>query len=356
MGDGLGFQQQAVLLQQADDLLPGLLHVHTAHKGHAGGDHAVGHHHLLVGQAVLLHPLHVGGVAEGGAHHRAGALVDGGLVIGDDGHLEAVQGHLHGFAHVLLIPLVLRVDEHAHHAVQQLGPGGGDLNGALLPHEGDVVEGGVQVFRLQLRLGDGGLALGAPQHRGLLDIGPARLGQLDKGLLGQGLHLPADGGVLQVPVAGEAHGLPQGLELRLVLLGGGHALLAELAAGQLLGLHAALLLHQPLGGQAVVVEAEGVEHVEAPHTAVTGHHLRLGVAENVADVELAVDGGGRRVDGIDGPGGVGGELVDLVLPPELLHGFLHGEAVISLFKFLHGCKPPEKPPRGAENDSVFTTK
>ena len=62
---------------------------------------------------------------------------------------------------------------------------------------------------------------------------------------------------------------------------------------------AEVVLHPSLGGQAVVVPAHGVVHLFALHALIPGQGVAVGVAEHVAHVEAAADGGGRGVDGVD---------------------------------------------------------
>ena len=284
---------------------------------------------------MLLDPLDVRTVAERGAHNRACALVDADLFIREDRYLEVVQGHPRHFADNVPVPLVVRVYKDAYHAVQQFRPRCGDLQHPVADKEFQVVEAGLHFLGLQLGLCDRGLALRAPQHGGFFDIGPAGLRKLDKGFLGQALGILADGGVFQIPVAGEAHGFPQRLELRLVFLRGLHALFAELAAGQIPRLDAGFLFHQALRREAVVVEPKGVKDVVALHALVSGDHLRLRIAENMADMQTAAHRRRRRVNRINGPGLVRCECVHPVVVPEFLHLRFNGKAVVVLFKLFH---------------------
>ena len=61
--------------------------------------------------------------------------------------------------------------------------------------------------------------------------------------------------------------------------------------------HAEVVLHAALGGQAVVVPPHGVEDLLARHALVARDQVRVGVAEDVADVQRARD---RRRGGVDG--------------------------------------------------------
>ena len=63
-----------------------------------------------------------------------------------------------------------------------------------------------------------------------------------------------------------------------------------------LAAHVVVVLDAALGRQPVVVPAHRVEDVQAAHALVAREHVRLGVAEDVADVERPRHGGRRRVD------------------------------------------------------------
>ena len=63
--------------------------------------------------------------------------------------------------------------------------------------------------------------------------------------------------------------------------------------------HPEVVLHPPLGGQAVVVPAHRVEHLHPAHPLVAGDRVGVRVGEHVPDVQRAADGRGRRVDRVD---------------------------------------------------------
>ncbi len=136
-------------------------------------------------------------------------------------------------------------------------------------------------------------------------------------------HAPAqvaDRRVLEGPVHREPQALPERLESLLVFAGEGKAQLDEIPARDLSGrrLPAGVVrrlrpqprlvgeaglapdveevLHPALGGQAVVVPAHRVEDVAPAHALVTRQYVGLGVAEDVADVKRARNGGWRGVD------------------------------------------------------------
>ena len=74
-----------------------------------------------------------------------------------------------------------------------------------------------------------------------------------------------------------------------------------------LAAHAKHVLHPPLGGQSVVVPTHGIKDVFAPQALITHDHVLVGVAEHVAHVQFAADGGRGAVHHkgvLAAPGGV----------------------------------------------------
>ena len=182
------------------------------------------------------------------------------------------------------------------------------------------------VARLELGLGHRGLERDVPQARRLRLVGLAAAQVAQERLLRRRPRAVVDGAVVDVPVDREP-GRPEDLlEGLLVLDGEDVAQLDEVApADRLLvgGLdalavaalmrrlvalvvvqggvaaHAVVVLHAALGGQAVVVPAHRVEHLEAGHPLVAGDAVGLGVGEDVADVQRAAGGRRRGVDRVD---------------------------------------------------------
>src|SRR5699024_7576587 len=80
--------------------------------------------------------------------------------------------------------------------------------------------------------------------------------------------------------------------------------------------HPVIVLGAALGGQAVVVPAQRVEAVHAPHALVAHDHVGLRVAEDVTDVQGAGGGGRRGVHAEDlVTGGLRVEGVQLLRTP-----------------------------------------
>ena len=123
-----------------------------------------------------------------------------------------------------------------------------------------------------LLVGQDGLAFGAPVHRGFFLISQAPAEHLDEDQLLPAVVVRIAGGQLPGPVVAVA----QGLELV--------AHIVDIVVGPVGGVqapgHGRVLRGQPEG-----VPAHGMEHVEAPHTFVAGHHVADGVVAHVAHVD-----------------------------------------------------------------------
>ena len=125
-----------------------------------------------------------------------------------------------------------------------------------------------------------------------------------------------DGGVFLLPVVRQAQARPQVAEGLLVFLGDYFAQLDEVRAADRrriafaaafgleirvvvdvrLALDVVQVLHAALGGQAVVVPADGEEDVLAAHALVAHDEILVRVAEHVAQMQRAADRRRRRVD------------------------------------------------------------
>lgn len=301
-------------------------------------------------QTVLLEPLHVGLVAERATHHHAGALLRVHLVVGADEHLVAEQRHAGLLTDQLLGPCVARVHEHRDAGAEQLGSRRGDLDRAAVHEvEPQAVHGGLLRLVVELGLGHGGLRLGVPQGGARLEIGLVLVEQVEEAPLADADATLVDGAVAQRPVSRDAEAPPERLELGLVAGRGLTAETDELLARQLAPEHAMLLLGKALGRQAVVVEAERVEDVAAPHALEADDALGLRVREHVAHVERPRDGGGRRVDAEDLARCLRVEAVDALALPELLGEGVDRRGFVGLVehRIFLGGHPTRRPP-GAE--------
>ncbi len=237
---------------------------------------------------------------------------------------------------------VVGMDEDGHAGRQQFRPGGGNGQGrAIIDAEEQRVKRRLALQVVLLGLGDGRAALRAPQCRRLLLVGQAAAQQVEEAPLGHAARFVVDGAVGVAPVDRQAQPPPDGLVLGLDLGSHSQALADEGGAADVGGAHPARPLHQPLGRQAVVVVAHGVEDVVAAHAPVAGEEVGVGVGVDVAQVEPARDGGRRGVDGVDGRVVRRLEVVDAGCVPLLLSDPLGRQGVVLLSQ-AHGVIPPRK--------------
>ena len=166
------------------------------------------------------------------------------------------------------------------------------------------------VFELGLR--DGGTEVDVPERRrlGLVGLAPRQVVQ-ERALAGAPGGI-ADRRVGETPVDRQSEAAPELLERLLVL---GDEALAELeevrardrddVLTRFLGrnevqvrfaAHAVVVLDAPLGGQAVVVPAHGIEDVTPPHALVPRDRVGLHVTEGRAHVQRTADRRRWRVD------------------------------------------------------------
>ncbi|MPM33538.1 hypothetical protein SDC9_80114 [bioreactor metagenome] len=271
------------------------------------------------GQVELPPPGDVGEVTERTAHRDTRPLVGLGVAVGQHRHLDPEDRRRHRAAEQRLVALVVGVGDQGAAGGQQLGPGrlDHDLAAVGAVEVQRVVEAGV-VAGLELRLGDRGLESDVPHRRRLGHVRLAAPEVVQEGPLGDGLRLVGDRRVEQAPVDRQADVLPEVLEDLLVQGGQPVAQLDEVAAadrhlalGVRLGRrgevrvvrdrrvapYAVVVLHPPLGRQAVVVPADRVEHLLAAHPLVAGDDVGVRVGEHVADMQGAGDRGRRGVDG-----------------------------------------------------------
>jgi hypothetical protein len=205
---------------------------------------------------------------------------------------------------------------------------------------------------LHLRLGHGGPEVHVP-HRGRLAVVRVSLGiQVQEARLGDAPARLVDGGVHLPPVDGQPRPPPQVAERLFVPLRHLAAQLDEVlprdAEGVLfppggvglregkrgivgeprIAAHVEVVLHPPLGGQAVVVPSHGVIDVLPAHALRAYDDVRVGIAEDVAYVQRPGNGGRGGVDHegvVPGPRGI--VAVRSFLLPRVGKPFLHALGV-----------------------------
>ena len=356
-GRGLGLAEHlAAVGQRLDERLPGGESRFPGH-GLVGGDAAFGRNplrrlredaavfaeHRTHGQVQFAPPHDVGQVAKGAAHGDSRALISLGRGVGEDGKLDVEDRGRHGCAEEVAVAFVVGVRDEGDAGGKQLRPRGFDDDVAALAVERERVIGAGVFAGLQLRLGDGRLEGHIPQPGSLSLIGLAAFEVPQEPSLGDLLGLRSDRLIVLAPIDREAQVAPERLELRLVLLGQFPAQLDEIAprdrrlvgvfdrlavaavvGGDEIGVvgqrriaaHAVVVLHAPLGGQAVVIPAHRVEDRLAAHALVARHRVGVRVREDVAHVQGAGHGGRGSVDRVDVLAGRGAvEGVRAVLLP-----------------------------------------
>ena len=169
-------------------------------------------------QVQLAPPGDVAGVAERADHGDAGALVGLGELVGEHGHLDAVERSANRGAEERLVPLVVGVGDERHAGGEQLGAGRVDLDRtvAVGPWEGDLVIGARPLAVLHLGLGDGGAEVDVPHRRRFLAVGLAAGDVAQERPLAGAARALVDRGVLQRPVDRQAEPAQQRLEDLLV--------------------------------------------------------------------------------------------------------------------------------------------
>ena len=274
--------------------------------------------HVAHRQLQLAPPHDVGGVAEGADHRDAGALVRIRERMGDHRDRHAEQRSAHRVPEAVGVSGVVGVGDQRDARRQQLGT-------RRLDHEVGLPVGAVErepVVRarhlavLELGLRDRGAVVDVPEGGRLRRVGLAAGQHAEERALRRPARDLTDGRVRHLPVDRQAEATPQLLELLLVL---DHERVAQLdeplprdgdlpIAGLLrrgevlldrqrrIAAHAVVVLHPPLGREAVVVPAHRVEDLVAEHAPLPGQHVGLGVAEHGPHVEGAAHGGRWRVD------------------------------------------------------------
>ena len=280
-----------------------------------------------------------------------------------DLNLNAEQRGGDGGAEQRLVTLVVRVRHESHAGGQQLGAGG--LNPDLLAVgtvEADAVVRAGAFLVFQLSLCHCGAEGDVPHGRCFSHVGVACFQVLQEGELGDLAGVRVDGAVGARPVNGQTQGGEEVFEdllifnrefftefdevvagnarplcLAAVGLGGAVCLPGDQVAERVVVCHggvaenAVVVLNAAFGGQAVVIPAEGVEHVLAGHALVACDDVGLGVGEHVTHVQGAGCGRRRGVNGVDlFASGVLVECVGLLVGPalrELLFEAFEGGAV-----------------------------
>ena len=204
--DVLNANEEALLLQIADDRLSGFQTAHAAVLAAILVDAAVLVHHVDDFKVVAQTDLEVVRVVGGGDLHDASSEILLHIGIGHDRNLTANQRQDQRFADDILITLVLRVHRDGGIAQHRLGTGRRQLQiaGAVLEGIAQVPEMTRLLLKFHLRVRNGGLAVRAPVDDALAAIDQALLIQTDKDLA-HGLRAAlVEREALPLPIAGGA--------------------------------------------------------------------------------------------------------------------------------------------------------
>ncbi len=268
-------------------------------------------------QRQLAPPDHVGDVAERADHRDAGSLL---------GIRERVRLHRHAHAEdrrqdlgteQRLVALIVGVRHERHARRNQLRTRRLDLDeSAVGSGEANPVIGARLLAIFELGLGDRRPEVDVPESRRFELIRDPPSQQAEKGELRHALRPAIDRRVGQRPVHGQSERSPEifedllvlgrqpGAELDEVRARHGDWLLAGLVRRRERGVvgkrriapHTEVVLHAPLGREAVVVPTHRIEHRLAAHPLKASDDIGVRVGEDVADVERAADRRGRRID------------------------------------------------------------
>ena len=299
--------------------------------------------------------LEVVGVVGRGDLHRAGAELHVAVFVGDDGYLFIHDGQDDGLADLVLIAGVFRMHGHGGVAQHGLGAGGGHDDKAFAVGVGiaQVPQVAGFVLVVDLDVGDGGLAVGAPVDDAHAAVDEALFVQLHEGLLHRLGAALVHGEALLGPVAGGAQGHQLLLDAGVIFMLPVPHHVQELFPAQIVAgkaLFSQLLFHFRLGGDAGVVGAGQPEGAAALHAAPADQNVLHGVVQGVAHVQLARDVGRRHDDaeGLAVPVHVAAEIafVQPFLIPLVLHlfGLVSGGQSFLRFSF-HYFSPSMACPR-----------
>ena len=268
---------------------------------------AVENHGILVQQGVLCHhELKVGALQRG--QHLAGGKVQPRLLAHALGKLLCHDVH---FPVGGLEEHIVKVRVHGDGGVAGDGPGGGGPDHeeqpgqvavlaqlALVILHGEFHEnrGAGVVLVLDFRLRQGGLVVGAPVDGLHALVNQALFRHLAEYLDLLGLELGQKGDIGVIPVADDAQPLELLGHAADILGGELAALVPELGDAHLLPLHALVLEHGGLDGQAVGVPAGDVGGAVPGHVPVLDDDILQDFVQRRADVDVAVGVRGAVVE------------------------------------------------------------
>ena len=165
------------------------------------------------------------------------------------------------------------------------------VDGLALQRIGEVPHLALDLARLDLEVGDGGLELRVPVHQALVAIDQPVLMQLHEHLADRRRKALVEGEPLARPVAGGAEAAKlagdRATGLRLPVPDALEEGLASHVAAALIAGGGELALHHHLGGDARVVGAGQPQHRLAPHPPKARQHILQGGVQRVTEMERA---------------------------------------------------------------------
>jgi len=162
MGHLFPAYQGSVFFQFLQYGFSGLPDLHSANQRHLPIYGAVRAYYPLIRKTMLFAPGGIRRIPIGGAHNRSRPFIHAGLLIRQNRDFKTIEGNTGLFPRQMPIPLILRVYKNTYTAVQQLRPGGGYQQRFPFRLKCQIIENRFLLFHFQLRLGDGGPALGTP--------------------------------------------------------------------------------------------------------------------------------------------------------------------------------------------------
>ena len=270
-------------------------------------------------QSEFAPPDHVGHIAKGADHRRAGALLRIRERVRLHRHANAEERRDDLASEERLVALIVWMGHERDTRRNQLRPRRIDLDERALPArrlESDAMVRAGLLAIFELRLRHRRAEVDVPQGRRFELVGEVAPQQPKKRQLRHPLRAPVDGGVGHRPVHRQSEISPEVFEDLLVLGGQPRTqldkvrarhrdgVLPRLVRGRERGVvrqrriapHAVVILHASLRRQAVVVPSHRIEHGLPAHPLEPRNHIGVGVGEDVPHVQRAADGRRRRVD------------------------------------------------------------
>ena len=341
----LGSYEVAALFEVLADELSCLVAVHSGVSRVILDDFRVVGEDVDDRKVVAKPNLKVVGVVGGGNFYDAGTEFHIDVLVGNDGNLAPDQRKGESFADELGVALVLRVYRDGSIAEEGLGTGCGKLKpaGAVGERIAKVPEMSRLVLVLNLRVGNGGLTLGAPVDYSLAAV--------DKTFFIEFAENLADGGGAAV-VKGEAFSLPvAGATELFELFDYGSAVVilpvpgsfeetvaTHVLFGEPLGAH--IFNDFYLGGDGRMVGSGHPKSFVALHTLHSDEHVLNGFVKGVSHMKLTGDVGRRNNDCKRFFIGIYLGVEVTAVQPELVDSALHLRGVIGFVKFSAHLKFP----------------